>query len=117
MQIFWAGRKLWTTTGEEKESGKKELIECLEVLEEELGNKPYFGGEIFGFVDVAFIPYYCWFYSYEICGNFSIEQYCPKLIAWGKRCMEIESVSKSLADPHKIYEFIDIMKKRYGVTD
>ncbi|KAL2466733.1 Glutathione S-transferase U19 [Abeliophyllum distichum] len=111
-KIFFAGRKLWTMKGEEKESGKKELIEYLQVLEGELGNKPYFGGEIFGFVDVAFVPYYCWFYAYETCGNFSIEQYCPKLIAWGKRCMERESVSNSLADPHKIYEFVQLMKKR-----
>ncbi|KAL6313432.1 hypothetical protein AAG906_003704 [Vitis piasezkii] len=50
--------------------------------------KPYFGGEKIGFVDVALVTFSCWFYAYETFGNFSIEAECPKLIAWTKRCME-----------------------------
>ncbi|KAL0311391.1 UNVERIFIED_CONTAM: putative glutathione S-transferase parC [Sesamum angustifolium] len=103
-KIYDAGRKLWTTKGEELESGKKDFIEILKVLEGELGDKPYFGGENFGFVDVALIPFYSWFYTYETRANLNIEEHCPKLIAWAKRCMEREAVSKSLADPEKIYD-------------
>jgi len=84
-------------------------------LEGELGDKPYFGGENLGYVDVAFVPFYCWFYAYETCGNFSIEAECPKIIAWAKRCMQKESVSKSLEDPKKVYEFVLELKKRFGV--
>ncbi|KAL2247409.1 UNVERIFIED_CONTAM: putative glutathione S-transferase parC [Sesamum indicum] len=114
-KVYEAGRKLWTTKGEELESGKKDFIEILKVLEGELGDKPYFGGEDFGFVDVALIPFYSWFNAYETCANFSIEEHCPKLIAWAKRCMERESVSKSLADPNKIYDFVLAMKKKFGI--
>ncbi|RVW79443.1 putative glutathione S-transferase [Vitis vinifera] len=81
-------RKIWTTKGEDQEAAKKEFIECLKLLEGELGEKPYFGGENFGFVDVALVTFSCWFYAYETFGNFSIEAECPKLIAWTKRCME-----------------------------
>lgn len=84
-------------------------------MEQELGDKTYFGGDIFGFVDVALIPYYCWFETYETLGNFSIEEHCPKLIGWAKRCMERDSVGKSLADPKKVYEFVMYNKNKYGI--
>ena len=84
-------------------------------MEGELGEKPYFGGEKIGFVDVALVTFSCWFYAYETFGNFSIEAECPKLIAWTKRCMEKESVSSSLEDPHKVHGFIMGMRKRFGI--
>ncbi|KAF5949875.1 hypothetical protein HYC85_011868 [Camellia sinensis] len=84
---FWAdyvhkmvndlGRKIQWSRGEKQEAAKKEFIECLKV----------------------------WFYTYETVGNFSVEAECPKLIAWAKRCFEKESVSKSLPDQHKVYNF------------
>ncbi|XP_058218597.1 probable glutathione S-transferase [Rhododendron vialii] len=114
-KMYDAGRKVWTTKGEEQEVAKKEYIDILKVLEGALGDKPYFGGEEFGFVDVALIPFYSWFYAYETCGNFSIEAECPKLVAWAKRCMERESVSKSLPDPHRVYDFVLQLKKKLGI--
>ncbi|CAH9099127.1 unnamed protein product [Cuscuta epithymum] len=122
---FWAdyvdkkvhdpGMKAWTSKGEEQEAAKKEFIEVLKVLEGELGEKPYFGGEKFGFVDVSLIGFYSWFYVYETFGHFSIEAECPKLIGWAKRCMERESVSKSLPDPHKVYEFALMLKEKWAL--
>ncbi|KAA8550447.1 hypothetical protein F0562_002131 [Nyssa sinensis] len=99
LQYTTLGRGYGMGKGEEQEIAKKELIECLKTLEEELGDKLFFGDENIGFVDVALVPFYTWFYSYETCGNFSIEAECPKLVAWAKRCMERESISKSLLDP------------------
>ncbi|KAI8005881.1 putative glutathione S-transferase parA [Camellia lanceoleosa] len=113
--IYDAGRRIWATKGEDQEVAKKEFIDCLKVLEGALGDKPYFGGEEFGYVDVALVPFYCWFYAYEKCVNFSIEAECPKFIAWAKRCMERESVAKSLPDPHKVYGFVLELKKRVGI--
>ncbi|CAL5336117.1 unnamed protein product [Camellia sinensis] len=104
---------LHSSVEEEKEESKKGFIESLKVLEGELGDKPYFGGEAFGFVDIALVTFYSWFYTYETLGNFSLEQECPKLISWAKRCIEKnESVSKSLPHQHKIYDFVlDLQKK------
>ncbi|XXG66032.1 hypothetical protein AAC387_Pa05g3588 [Persea americana] len=44
-----------------------------------------------------------------------VEKECSKLMAWVKRCMEKESVSKTLVDPLKIYEYVCSLKKRYGI--
>ncbi|XP_042477395.1 probable glutathione S-transferase [Macadamia integrifolia] len=114
-KAFESGAKLWKTKGEEHEKMKLEYIECLKVLEGELGDKPYFGGESFGFEDVSLIPFYCWFYACDSCANFSVEASCPKLVCWAKRCMEKESVSKSLPDPQKIYEYAMHLRKVVGV--
>ncbi|XAR56363.1 Glutathione transferase [Bertholletia excelsa] len=114
-KIYDAGRKIWATKGEEQQAAKKEFIECLRVLEGELGDKPYFGGDKLGYVDIALVPFYSWFYAYETCGKFSIEAECPKFVAWAKRCMQRESVGKSLPDPHRVYEFLLQLKKRHGL--
>ncbi|XVE52910.1 hypothetical protein DITRI_Ditri02bG0162200 [Diplodiscus trichospermus] len=114
-KIYELGTKTWKTKGEEQETAKKEFIESLKLLEGELGDKPYFGGENLGYVDVVLVPFYSWFYAYEKCGNFSIEAECPKLIAWAKRCLQKESVSKSLPDQEKVYGFVLQLKKIYGI--
>ncbi|KAF8024450.1 hypothetical protein BT93_F1585 [Corymbia citriodora subsp. variegata] len=114
-KFFNLGMNVVMTKGEELEAVKKELIQSLKLLENELGDKPFFGGKNFGFLDISFIGFYCRFYSYEKCANFSIEAECPKLIAWGKRCMEKDSVSKSLPDPQKVYGFVLELKKAVGI--
>ncbi|KAK6132513.1 hypothetical protein DH2020_033722 [Rehmannia glutinosa] len=99
----------------EAEEGKEEMIEIFKVLEGALGYKPYFGGEAFGYVDIALIGFYMWFHAYETCGNFSIEAECPKIIAWAKRCLEREIVSKSLHDPNKVYDLVMNFRKKLGL--
>ncbi|KAL5580514.1 hypothetical protein UlMin_012956 [Ulmus minor] len=106
-KLFIAHRKtVIVGAGVEQEAGKKESIECLKVLEGELGDKLYFDGKRFGFVDLVLVPLTCWFYSLETLTGFSIEAECPKIISWAKRCMEKESVAKSLADPRKVYDYL-----------
>ncbi|XP_028752393.1 probable glutathione S-transferase parC [Neltuma alba] len=114
-KIHDVGRRLWATKGEDQEAAKKEFVEYLKLLEEQLGDKPYFGGDNLGYVDVALVPFFCWFEAYETFGNFKIEAECPKFIAWAKRCMQKESVSKSLPDQHKVYEFLLQMRKWFGI--
>ncbi|KAL3821293.1 hypothetical protein ACJIZ3_007198 [Penstemon smallii] len=109
-----AARKIWTTKGEEQEKAKNDFIESLKLLEVEIGDKPYFGGEYFGFLDVALIAFYSCFYALETIGEFRVEEHCPKLIEWAKRCMEKESVSKSIPDPKTVYDFVLVLKKRLG---
>ncbi|KAK9937626.1 hypothetical protein M0R45_014404 [Rubus argutus] len=59
-KVFDFGRKIWTTKGEEQEAAKKGFLHSIKLLEGELGDKPYFGGETLGFVDVALVPFYSW---------------------------------------------------------
>ena len=112
MHIYSLGKQVWLSSGEEHEAAKNELMGCFKLLEGELGDKAYFGDGTFGIVDVALIPFYSWFYMFEQCGNMSIEAECPKLVAWGKRCMEKESVSKTLLDQHKVYDLLMDLKKK-----
>ena len=105
------GRRILLGKRDELEVPKKEFIESLKQLEEVLGDSSYFGGNTFGFVDIALIPFYCWFSIYEAFGNFKVEEECPKLIAWAKRCMQRESVSKSLASEKENYEYVVNIRK------
>ena len=98
------------STGEAQEAAK-EYIEGLKVLEGELGDKAYFGGERFGYMDVSLILFYSWFYTVETLANCSIGKECPELVGWAKRCMQWESVAKPLPDQHKVYDFMLKLRK------
>ncbi|XP_074310154.1 glutathione S-transferase U19-like [Silene latifolia] len=104
-------KRIWKSKGEEQEVAKKEFIEHLKVLEQQLGDKPYFGGDTFGYVDVSLIPFYTWFHILENAGNFKFEESNPKIIEWAKRCVQRESVAKTLPDENKLYEFIQEYRK------
>ncbi|KAI3443092.1 Ubiquitin thioesterase OTU1 [Psidium guajava] len=121
---FWAdyvdkkislGRVAKAPTGAALEAAKEEFIEGLKVLEGELGDKAYFGGEKFGYVDVSLIPFYSWFYALETLANFSIREECPKLEGWAQRCMQRESVAKSLPDQRKVYDLVLERRKKLQV--
>ncbi|URE22369.1 glutathione s-transferase [Musa troglodytarum] len=122
---FWAdfvdkkfyeyGSRLWKLKGEAQAATKEEFIVILKLLEGELGAKKYFGGDAFGFVDIALAPFVSWFYSYETSAGFSIEEAAPKVAAWAKRSMERESVANAVSHPDKIYEMVGVLKKKFGV--
>ena len=100
--------------GEEQKSLKIEFIESLRTMEKEIGEKPYFGGDSFGFVDIALVPIITWFYTFETFAHFSVESECPKFWEWAKRCMEKESVAKSLPDSKKVYGYALSLQQKYG---
>ncbi|KAL1213091.1 Glutathione S-transferase U28 [Cardamine amara subsp. amara] len=113
---FEGGKKIWgNKKGEEQEKGKKEFLDSLKVLEVVLGDKSYFGGETFGYVDITLVPFYSWFYALEKCGDFSVETECPKIVAWGKRCIERKSVAASLPESEKVYQQVLKLRQIFGV--
>ncbi|KAJ9190145.1 hypothetical protein P3X46_001373 [Hevea brasiliensis] len=103
-KIYPIGRMLWRSKGEIMEASRKDLIQSLKTLNSELGEKAYFNGESFGYIDLALIPFYNVFYTFESLGNFSMEVECPQLVEWAKRCSQKETVSKSIWDKRKFYE-------------
>ncbi|CAN6181265.1 unnamed protein product [Urochloa humidicola] len=113
-KIYDCQTRLWKHNGEAQEQAKNDLIEVLRTLESELGDKPYFGGNNFGFVDISLVPFTCRFLAYEKLGGFSIEEHFPKIVAWAKLCKERESVSKVLPDPDKMFEFIQFLQSKFG---
>ena len=114
-KIYELGTRLWKLGGEARAQARAELLQVLTNLDGELGDKPFFGGEEFGFVDDALVPFVPWLPSYERYGEFRVEEAAPRLAAWGRRCAERESVSGSLHSPEKVDEFITMLKKHYGI--
>jgi glutathione S-transferase len=115
-KVYDCGSRLWKLKGEPQAQARAEMLEILKTLEAELGEKEVFGGEQgFGFLDVAFAPFTAWFESYEKYGEFKVAEVAPGIEAWAKRVGKRESVAKSLYAPDKVYEFIGVLKKKYGV--
>ncbi|KAL0301301.1 UNVERIFIED_CONTAM: putative glutathione S-transferase parC [Sesamum radiatum] len=109
-----ANKITWHESKDEVEESKKELVKTLKVLEGVLGDKPYFGGEAFGFLDIALMGYYPSFLTYETRAHFSIEAECPTLMEWAKRCLQRDTVSKSLTDSNKICDMVMRTRKNFG---
>ena len=104
VQVYYNGVALILKyKGEAQEEAKRNLLEYLGLLEGALnelsgGIKPYFGGKKFGFMDIASIPFACWFVAWEAMGVWKIplDTQFPRLHEWVNACMERESVKKSL---------------------
>ena len=84
-------------------------------MEGELGDKPYFRGGRFGYVELTLIPFHTWYYSIETLGGFKIEAQCSKIVAWAKRCMQKETIAKTLPDQKKVYQLLGQFRKRLGL--
>ncbi|CAN1774832.1 Probable glutathione S-transferase [Linum perenne] len=108
-KFYPTGRMLWTSIVEVKEA----LIDCFRVLERELGDKPFLSGESFGFIDIVFISFYGFFYTFQELGNFNLEAECPKIVHWTQRCLQRESVSKSVVDQHEVFKRVMEMKGKF----
>ncbi|XVF88929.1 hypothetical protein PTKIN_Ptkin19aG0090400 [Pterospermum kingtungense] len=96
MQIFPIGSKLWTSASDEAKNATEELVESFKTLEKELGEKTYFGGEAFSFIDLSLIAFSTFFHSFEIVGNFSMEAECPMIVEWANVHEKGECLSVSL---------------------
>jgi len=111
-KVYGCGSRLYT---EQLLQAGTEMVEILKTLEEELGEKEFFGGEHgFGFVDVALVPFTAWFDSFDRYWGVNVADVAPRLVAWATRCMKRESVSKSLYSPEKVYDFMRGMRKDAG---
>jgi len=114
-KVFETGRSIWASNGEEREVGTRDFLEVIKHLEEALGERDYFGGDTFGYVDIIAIGHSPWFLAYEKLGGFKIEDHSPKFSAWIKRSLERESVKKVLPDPEKVYQFVLHFRKMSGL--
>ncbi|GMJ07818.1 A. THALIANA GLUTATHIONE S-TRANSFERASE TAU 19, glutathione S-transferase TAU 19 [Hibiscus trionum] len=114
-KVFDASGNIWRSKGEVPVEAKKEFIKILKQLEEALGDKDYFNGATFGFVDIIAIPLTCWFLAVEKIGGFTVAEECPKISSWTKRCLQRESVAKVVPDPEKVYEFVLMFRKMQGI--
>ncbi|XP_021729373.1 probable glutathione S-transferase [Chenopodium quinoa] len=109
--------KIWTQKEVIEHDEKKDFINFLMLFEEKLADKPYFGGNNFGYLDVALIPNYGYICTYGMFTKLNISVECPKLNAWAKRCMERDSVKKYVPNELKINEYVlEIRKRLLGIN-
>ncbi|XP_059063598.1 probable glutathione S-transferase [Cryptomeria japonica] len=122
-KFFDSGIRIVKSKDEAQEQAKREMLENLQFLEGALkemsvtGSLPFFGGKDFGFLDIVLAPYVSWFHIFETIGNFKIpfETEYPLLDAWGKRCMERESVKKILPSSDRLLERVFQIRKKFVV--
>ncbi|KAI4302564.1 hypothetical protein MLD38_038293 [Melastoma candidum] len=115
-KVYMAARTVWFIKGEHEDGAKEELMEVLKLLESELGEKAYFGGDRLGYLDVSFFPYYLSIHQLENTVESRLggemEANLPKLEGWMKRCMLRESVSSVLPDLNKLSDYIRQLRKK-----
>jgi glutathione S-transferase len=102
-QVYDAQARFLTSRGELKAAAMAELLGHLRRLEAVLGDKPFLGGDDFGFLDVALVPFSSMFYGYEQHGGVDMEAECPVLLRWVRRCAERESVRDVLPSGQDMY--------------
>ncbi|CAN4116003.1 unnamed protein product [Withania somnifera] len=90
---------LWSK-GEEQEKSKQEAYEMLKIVDYELKDKKFFGGDKIGFVDVAanYIPFWV-----EICEEATgvvliTSEKFPNLCAWIDEYLSCSEVKENLPD-------------------
>ncbi|KAJ4831666.1 hypothetical protein Tsubulata_020877 [Turnera subulata] len=97
-KLFQATYNITMRKDQDAETLKKDLLQVLKVLEEALGEKNFFGGDTFGYADIATIPFALWYFTTDKLENFKCNSECPKLSSWVERCMQRKSVTKAIPD-------------------
>ena len=110
--MFSTQTRFLKSKGEEKAAGKERLLDQLRSLEEVLGERTFFAGNEFGFLDAVLIPFSSMFPGYEQHDGFSLETECPNLTRWVRSCKERDNVRRILPDEDEMYE---LHKKWYGI--
>ncbi|VFQ80774.1 unnamed protein product [Cuscuta campestris] len=114
-QKIYDSVRSWLYKTKDYKSIKEELVGNLQLLEGELGEGLYFGEGIIGFLDLVLVSYFTWVLAFENDVKLGVERECPKLFEWGKRCLQNEAISTSLADPLRISEFVLRMREARGI--
>lgn len=90
--------KAFATRGEEQEKGKQEASEKLKILEEELKNKKFFGGNRIGMVDIVGSAIAYWTKAMEEVSGMELlgEEKYPKLWKWAEEFVGCSSIRECL---------------------
>ncbi|KAI3905310.1 hypothetical protein MKX01_040001 [Papaver californicum] len=91
---FWSLIRVSEETKEEKVS---EIMEILKTIEEHgLGDKKFFSGDDFGFIDLAFGTFIRWLKVAEEIKEVKVFETCTRLQAWFERFNEVPVIKENL---------------------
>lgn len=115
MQCLPALQKACASVNEERKKAVEEACELLQLLENELKNKKYFGGDCIGLVDIVanFISHWLKVLQ-EVVGVelLTIKKF-PKLCEWSENFVCHHAVKECLPPKDKLLSFFH---SRYGST-
>lgn len=96
----------FSKTGDEKDKAAREARENLKILESDLGEKQFFGGEIVGFVDIAAGWIGLWGRIAEEVADVNLidAETMPLLNAWLERVLEVPIFKECLPPGDKYLE-------------
>ena len=91
------------------ENSTTTLSEKFARLETRSSGLPYFNGERFSLVDVAFGPVFRYFDVFDEIGDFGILADKPKLLAWRKALADRSSVKSAVTDDYhsRLWHFLE----------
>jgi len=79
---------------------QKELLTKLTQLEKELAHQPWFNGDLFSLVDIAYAPLFLLFDKLEKINGLNLLESFPKIASWSKNILGRESVKKAEIKNH-----------------
>jgi len=87
---------LQTTSETEFKQAKAIVLDRLDILEEELSASPFFTGEKFGMVDVAYAPLFRFLTGIALHGNIDFYEDTPQIKAWSGQLLSHPAIQASV---------------------
>ena len=121
MQFFAAWIKsLKGTTEDERAAGAAGALAALQVLEGAFGEwskgKPFFAGDVPGYVDVALGGFLGWMRAYEAVAGVNLLDAgrTPLLVAWAERFAALDAAKEVIPEVDRIVQFAKVLQARSG---
>ncbi|OIT36154.1 PREDICTED: probable glutathione S-transferase [Nicotiana attenuata] len=101
------GKALWSKGKEEEQSIQQEAYEMLKIVDNELKDKKFFGGDKIGFVDVAanYIPFWLEIVEEATGVVLVTSEKFPHLCAWRDEYLSCSEVKENLPDRDMMFGF------------
>ena len=100
-------KAVYSTGKKEQEQGIEESVEALKILENELQDKKFFGGESLGFVDIAAVYVAFWVPLLQDVGGLNIftSEKFPKLYKWSQELLNHSFVKENLPPRDPLFAY------------
>ncbi|KAK7294588.1 hypothetical protein RJT34_17477 [Clitoria ternatea] len=113
-----ASKAVFTVDEKEREKGVEESHEALEILENELKDKKFFGGDEFGFVDISAVFIAFWIpIVQEVAGlKLLTSQKFPKLYKWSQEFVNHPVIKEVLPPRDPLFAFFKALYENLAAS-
>jgi glutathione S-transferase len=100
----------------ELEAERQRLSEMFQRLQEEIGDGPWFGGEVFSLVDAAFAPVFRYFDLFETYGERGFFDGLARIQEWRSSLERRESVKGAVAHDYEERLFTFLLRRQSALS-